>query len=144
MSFAGRARAAREVSEADDGELRLGRHRLEVVGLGAATGEVGRQVVVGLHEPAEPLRPEVLPGHPQLEGSPSPRALEAVLVEVQRLVSGVVVVGFTAAVVLGRAVERVEQVAPPTDEQGPDVVGLEEPLVGVDGHAVCPFEGRDP
>ena len=38
----------------------------------------------------------------------------------------------TAPVILGRAIERRAQVAPVTDQDRTHVVGLKEPLVGVD------------
>ena len=143
------AGAAREVAEADDRQVGLGGERLEVVGLGAAPGEVGRQVVVRLDQPAEAVGPEVLPAQPQLERPPAPRPLERALVEVE-------LIGFvvrrdprargrlTAAVVLGAVVVHVEQVVAAADEQPADVVGLEEPLVRVDRDAVGPVQAGHP
>ena len=62
-----------------------------------------------------------------------------VLVPMQRFVLGPV-----RTVVLGRPVERRQQVLAPAHDQGPDVVGLEEPLVRVDRDAVGPLQPRHP
>ena len=86
----------------------------------------------------KPVRPEVLPAHPELEGAPAPRALEGQLVPVERIL--LVVRG---AVVLGPPVERLLQVGPAPDQEPADVVGLEEPLVGVDRDRVGPGEVGD-
>ena len=98
---------------------------------------------------AKPVGPEVLPGHPELERAPAAGALEAELVEVE-LVAVVVVGpwsgvdrGLAAAVVLGRpAAEHLAEVRPVADQQAADVVGLEEPLVRVDGDRVGALEVR--
>src|SRR5918993_1146980 len=76
-------RATGQVPEADHGQLGLCGQDLEVIGLGAACGQVRCDVVVALHEPAEPGRPEVLPGRPQLECAEPPGPLEPELVVVQ-------------------------------------------------------------
>ena len=92
--------AARQVAEADDRQLGLGRQRLEIVRLGAATGEVGGQIVVRLDEPAEPSRAQVLPAQPQLQRPPAAGALERalVVVELLGLVVWVVTAGAAAVV----------------------------------------------
>ena len=86
----------------------------------------------------KPVRPEVLPAHPELEGAPAPRALEGQLVPVERILLVV-----RRAVVLGPPVERLLQVGPAPDQEPADVVGLEEPLVGVDRDRVGPGEVGD-
>ena len=161
----GRRGAPREVPEADDRQLRVGRDGLEVVRLGAARREVRRDVVVHLDQPAEPGRTEVLPRRPQLECPEAAGALEAELVKVElprvvvgpgvRSVPGVVGApvslvarrscrpALAAAVVLGRPVERLAQVGSVADEQRADVVRLEEPLVGIDGQRVGQREAGD-
>ena len=129
----GRGRAAGQVPEADDRQLRLGGQRLEVVALGAAPGEVRRQVDVHLDEPPEAARPEVLPGQPQLQRAPPARALEAELVEVELARDVVVVVvvrrrlrrrrrrrsGLAAAVVLGPAPPNVRSRSAPSRTTSP-------------------------
>ena len=112
VELAGRERerrvaAAGQVAEADDRELRRLGERLEVVGLGAAPGEVRREVVVGLDEPAEAVGAEVLPGHPELERAPAARALEAELVEVELVAVVVVLVVRRPARSRGRAARGV-------------------------------------
>ena len=145
--------ATRQVAEADDRQLRGREDRLEVVRLGAASGEERGEVVVVLDEMGEPCRAEVLPGHPELECTPAPGALEAQLVEVELVVvAGDVVVAvaaaagcLAAAVVLGRpAAERLRQVRPLADEQSADVVRLKEPFVRIDGDRIGPIQIADP
>ena len=125
------AAAAGQVTEAHDAKLGSLGERLEVVRLSAAGGEVCGDVVVALDEPAEAAGAEVLPGRPQLERAEAAGPLEAELVEVQlagvasgrrrgrRRVAGVAGADrrLAAAVVLGRAIERLAQVPPVADEQ---------------------------
>ena len=84
------------MAEAHDAELGPLGERLEVVGLGAAGGQVRGDVVVALDEPAEAAGAEVLPGRPQLERPEPAGPLEAQLVEVQLAGVGVGGVGVVA------------------------------------------------
>ena len=145
----GQIPAAGQVPEADDRQLRLRRQRLEVVALRAAPGEERGQVDVGLDEPPEPARPEVLPAHPELERPPPPGALEAELVEVELAGDIVAVVAGTsrlaAAVVLGPAARRTSARAAP--RRGPPARRCRRP-----GRTTCggrrspsrPARGRGP
>src|SRR5205085_864702 len=92
-----------------------------------------------LHEAAETLRAEVFPRQPELQGTEAACSLHRVLVPVQPLV-----LRPFAPVVLRRPMERLRQVVAPANEQAPDVVGLEEPLVWIDGDRVRAVKRGDP
>ena len=77
----------------------------------------------------------MLPAHPELQRAEPARALDRVLVPIERLVLRTV-----RCVVLGRPMERVEEVLAATHDERADVVGLEEPLVRIDRDRVGELE----
>ncbi len=101
-------------------------------------GEMVRQVVVLLDQSGEPVRPQVLPRHPELERTEPPGPFERELVPVQWLV-----LRLPDPVVLRFPMERVPQVLLSLHQQRADVVGLEEPFVRIDRHGVGPLQTCD-
>ena len=133
----GRGASAGQVAEADDRQLGLRgqRSRSRRSPRSARARWAARSQFISTRRP-RPSRPQVLPGEPELEAAEAARALERVLVPVERLL-----LGTARAVVLGLAVEGGGQVVAALHQQAADVVGLEQPLVRVDGDGVGAVQG---